>query len=182
MVVGIGKRITSIRKELGLTIKDISLMSGVASSLISQIENDKANPSLSTLMSLAKALNTNIASFFDKEEAAHYTPVVRSNERVLISHSKGVANYLLTNSEMDFQYTVFEPNASTEDSPEINLYKSPMHEFGYVITGKLKVELNGRLYVLNPEDSIYFEANEPHVITNLLSSACSEAIWLMIPV
>ena len=64
----VGQRICSIRKEKGLTIKDVSLMSKIAPGRISQIENDKANPSLNTLTAIATALDINISRLFEEEK------------------------------------------------------------------------------------------------------------------
>ena len=48
-----------------LTIKEVAERANVTSSLVSQIENNKANPSINSLMAVAKALNVPIGSFFD---------------------------------------------------------------------------------------------------------------------
>ena len=93
----IGKQILRIRKEKGLTIKDVSLMSGVTSSLISQIEHNKANPSLSTLLSLANSFNINVIDFFKDDSPDSEHLVTRVSERTLVKTGVNVEYYLLTN-------------------------------------------------------------------------------------
>lgn len=52
----LGKNLKRIRTEKGITQGDIVRNLGVSRSFISNIENGKTNPTLSTLSKLAKAL------------------------------------------------------------------------------------------------------------------------------
>lgn len=180
--MSVGQRISKIRNKKELTIKDVSMMSNVTPSLISQIENDKANPSLSTLLAIAKALNVDISSFFDGMETSKDSSVVRSSERKLLSSYNGFNRYLLLNNNLDkfdFHYNVIEPNATTKDCPEVNHKGGTKYEFGFLIQGKLRIELEGDIYILNPGDCIFFDASKNHNVTNI-SNSQAEMIWLML--
>ncbi len=52
----LGKNLKRIRTEKGITQGDIVRNLGVSRSFISNIENGKTNPTLSTITSIAKAL------------------------------------------------------------------------------------------------------------------------------
>lgn len=52
----LGKNLKRIRTEKGITQGDIVRKLGVSRSFISNIENGKTNPTLSTITSIAKAL------------------------------------------------------------------------------------------------------------------------------
>lgn len=54
------KKIKIIRKGMNVSIKELSKRSGINRSLISLIENDKANPTLKTVESLLKAMDCNL--------------------------------------------------------------------------------------------------------------------------
>jgi ribosome-binding protein aMBF1 (putative translation factor) len=60
----IGARVFSRRKSLKLTIMQLSMTSGISAGMISKVEHGTISPSLSTLYSLAKALNVSIHRFF----------------------------------------------------------------------------------------------------------------------
>ncbi len=60
----LGERIRSIRKEHKLSILDLKNVSGLSKSTISEIENDKSNPTTETLSKIAAALGVNIDEFF----------------------------------------------------------------------------------------------------------------------
>lgn len=176
----IGQRISKIRKEKKLTLKDVTVMSGVASSLISQIENDKANPSLATLMALAKAYDVNVVDFFSKTETREHGVVIRSSERTLFRKGISAEYYLLTTElfdELEFLYCVYEKGGRSSANLESHTHG---HEAGFVISGKLKVEIDEEVYVLNSGDSISFDSTRKHRITNLMDGR-TLAIWVDTP-
>ena len=61
---GIGDRIRSIREKEGLTIQQLGQRISLSTSLISQVENGKISPSLSTLLTIAGHFRTPIRNFF----------------------------------------------------------------------------------------------------------------------
>ncbi|AWI04049.1 helix-turn-helix domain-containing protein [Clostridium drakei] len=63
----LGQRIRSIRKKHKLSILDLKNITGLSKSTISEIENDKSNPTTDTLSKIAKALNVNIEEFFRED-------------------------------------------------------------------------------------------------------------------
>lgn len=181
--MSVGKCIMTARKSKNLTIKDVAAMSGISPSLISQIENDKGNPSLNTLNTLAQAIGVEVATFFNYETHQFNNPVVRSSERSIMSKSNGLTNYQLTPGNIDrfcVYYNVLEPGGSTIDFPEHHPDNATGHEFGYLLTGKLRVDIEDQVYILNPGDSICINATKRHSSTNIASVDC-EMLWFMIP-
>ncbi len=85
----IGPVIQKQRKSLGLTLEQLSSLSGVSRSMLSQIERGQANPSLGVAWSLTRALKIDIADLLAgataiEEEprvelvSAAHTPEIRS--------------------------------------------------------------------------------------------------------
>lgn len=60
----IGKKIRLLRKERGLTLKQLANRTGLSISLISQIERAKSSSSVSTLYKVATALSVKLEYFF----------------------------------------------------------------------------------------------------------------------
>lgn len=60
----IGKKIRQLRKERGLTLKQLANRTGLSISLISQIERAKSSSSVSTLYKIATALSVKLEYFF----------------------------------------------------------------------------------------------------------------------
>ena len=85
----IGPFIQRQRKSLGLTLEQLSSLSGVSKSMLSQIERGQANPSLGVAWSLTRALKIDISDLLagatarDEEAgvelvSAAHTPEIRS--------------------------------------------------------------------------------------------------------
>lgn len=63
----LGQTVLNYRQKKGMTIRQFADFSGISTSLISQIERGKANPSLSVLELIAKALNVPLYTLFINE-------------------------------------------------------------------------------------------------------------------
>ena len=61
----IGEKIKKIRKESGLTQKQLAQKLGVSQAAIVQFESEKSNPKIDTLKKIADALNVSIMDFLD---------------------------------------------------------------------------------------------------------------------
>jgi transcriptional regulator with XRE-family HTH domain len=82
--MNIGKKIRELRKEKGLTIREVAEKAGCTASFLSQLERGKTEPSIAMLKKIADVLNVNIVDFFmDGVNDDHI--VTRSDERVLIT-------------------------------------------------------------------------------------------------
>src|SRR2546430_14736638 len=56
----LGKTVLRLRKSYNLSLSELSEQSGVAKSIISQIERNETNPTLATIWRLAQALDVSI--------------------------------------------------------------------------------------------------------------------------
>ena len=66
----LGSRIRAERTRKGMTVRGLARDIGVSPSLISQIETDKSQPSVSTLYAITTALDITIEELFDQSENA----------------------------------------------------------------------------------------------------------------
>lgn len=64
LLATIGRGIRSLRKQRGLTLKQVSRRTGLSVSLISQIERAESSASVSSLYKLACALDCRVTKFF----------------------------------------------------------------------------------------------------------------------
>lgn len=174
----LGNVIKQTRLKRGKTIKDIAKKAHITISLLSQIENNKANPSINSLMAIAKALNTPVSEFFNDHEIVT-SPVTKSYERRPIQTQKGVTFYLLTPTRKDlsieFKYNVYE-----RDGTSGHFHVHEGEECGIVIEGRLEVIYDDDTYILEPGDSIYIDSTKPHTMKNVYDGR-TIAIWVDSP-
>jgi transcriptional regulator with XRE-family HTH domain len=177
----IGIRIKKFRKTNGLTIKHLSDKVGVTQSYISQLENDKVNPSLGTLKKIANALNINMINFFERDRDDDNI-IVRKEERIDFSFPSGKFRSQLLASNiaskvMEPIYTIIDPGGDT-----IEPYKHGTNgeEFGVVIKGKLLLDVDGIEHHLNEGDSFYFKSSRLHRYSNP-GKIATEVVWVITP-
>jgi transcriptional regulator with XRE-family HTH domain len=174
---GLGQRLAAYRTARGLKVSQLAREVGVSSSLISQIERQQSQPSVSTLFALAEALDVPVDAFFEDEEApaggeagaeiaaATDQYVVRRSERSTIDIEGGVRWERLTPlplDRMDFLEIVYEPR--TESHPQ--LYRHPGSEMVLVLSGRLDIYIGFRRNELSAGDSIHFASSLPHRYVN----------------
>src|SRR5258706_8635178 len=64
----LGAKIRAIRRERDLSVLDLSTASNISAGMLSKIENGQISPSLSTLQSIASALNVPLSLLFAASE------------------------------------------------------------------------------------------------------------------
>lgn len=180
----LGDIIKKIRLEKQLTIKEVAARANVTSSLVSQIENNKANPSINSLMAVAKALKVPIGSFFnDFDTEPAYEPVVKADQRKVLRTKSGVTFYLLTpelkDHSIEFIYNVFEKGGAT-GGPEDGPYTHEGEECGLVLEGRLEVRYGDATYILEAGDSIVLDSTKPHKLINIYDGQ-TVAVWVDSP-
>ena len=80
----LGERIKKRRNQLELSLMELAKKIDVTSSLLSQIENGKAYPSIVTLKSIADAINVTVSELIGENETCVNNPVIQKTARKLV--------------------------------------------------------------------------------------------------
>jgi transcriptional regulator with XRE-family HTH domain len=177
----IGARIKGARKSRQLTIQDVADKSGLTAGYISQIENNKALPSVATLFKIGNVLDCPLTFFFERDATANRC-VVRKGQRKTLSFpvSKIVFELLspdLLGKRLDPNIMRIEKGGSTGATP----YRHKTGEVAIlVLKGAVHLELGRARWRLDEGDSAHFDATEPHTIANA-ADRTSELLWVATP-
>jgi transcriptional regulator with XRE-family HTH domain len=153
----LGQRVKERRLELGLSLRELAERTGLTASFLSQVERDLASPSIDSLRKISEALEVPMFRFLVEKDAR--SPVVRRNQRVMLSFAgDGVDYQLLTpdlnrNRSMEVFLEEWEPGKERTTMP----LRQYTEEFIYVLQGQLEIHLGDEVYSLDAGDSIYFE-------------------------
>jgi len=183
LLATVGNKVRSMRKEKGMTLAQLSEITGLSPAIVSQIERGLANPSFTTLAQLAHGLDIPVGKFFIGQEGSR-SPVVRKADRRnlkgVTEKSVGEAVYeLLTpdlNGALEAQWIVTPPGHDTSATP----FRHRGEEFGFIVSGRKDVFLDGECYSLEEGDSITFSSDTPHWYKNSYEEVCV-AIWVNAP-
>ena len=177
----IGGRIRRARKSRALTIQDVAKKSGLTAGYLSQIENNKALPSVAALFKIGNVLDCPITFFFERDGAANQRVVRRAQRKKMpFPVSKLVFELLspdLLGKKLDPNIIRIEKGGSTGASP----YR---HKTGEVVVlvlkGAVYLDLGADRWRLGVGDSAHFDATEPHTIANA-AQRTTELVWVATP-
>jgi transcriptional regulator with XRE-family HTH domain len=177
----LGERIRHFRLERGLTLDQVASQASLSKAYISQIENDRANPSLTSLRAVMAALDLPMSALFDGEPTSESAvTVVRRGSRKRISIPESSMTYELLSPDaqhdVEFIMTSAEPGEGTGSNPIIHRGQ----ECGLVLKGTVKLWIRTEEHVLEEGDSYYLESNVPHRWENI-GDTVAELIWAVTP-
>lgn len=153
-------RLRGLRKERGLSQRELADLASLSPNAISLIERDEISPSVATLQRLAGALGVKMSYFFETETLA---PVlhVRSGERPVI-HGAGLTieglGARLAGQQMEPFLVTLAPHADMGTGQVVHAG----HEFVCCLANHVQYEIENASYLLAPGDFLLFEANLPH--------------------
>ncbi len=198
--VQLGQAIRNVREQRGLSLRELARRVNVSPSFVSQIELGKANPSVGTLYSLVAVLGTTLDDLIGEQpatsgpelvaaagvdDAAPGTwprvdvPVQRATGRKRLEMS-GVIWERLTHDHdpyVDFLHVEYAPGSSS-CAPD-QLMRHGGREYGYLLHGRLDVQVGFETYSLGPGDSIHFDSMTPHRLSNPFPEPCT-AVWFVL--
>jgi transcriptional regulator with XRE-family HTH domain len=170
----IGAKVKELRQKRHYTVQDLATKTGLAKSILSEIESSEVVPPIATLIKLAKALNVGMAYFFDKAEKREKISVTRAGERIVVErrphHHKGEVDYTYESLEVNKPDKHMEPflvEFKPIDTADVVFMSHRGEEFLYVLEGKLEFRTDDRVEILQPGDTIYFESEINHSFRSL---------------
>lgn len=176
----IGQRLRQIRKDLSLSLTDLSERSAVSIGTLSQLERGKGQPSLRTIERISRGLGVPPFWLLDvpgQESSADESLVVRSGQGVKLTVTEqGMAKTLITPRNFDrMQLMTVEMEPGTKSSP--GFYRHEGIDVGYILSGSLNLEVDGRMHVLSAGDCFAFDSQLPHRFENR-GGTRAEVLWI----
>jgi len=185
----VGSQIRFLRKAAGITLQEMAARTGRSVGLLSRIERDAGQPSITTLKAIAKALHVNIGWFFEdgpprcRVAAQH---VVRRDARRQLSFSRGgraaqagYADLLLSPSLEGNLVMGLTRMPGRYDLGEPTLLDSDM--VCYLLEGSLNLHINGEILQINTGDSFGILAGKIYQISNP-GDRHAELVWALSPI
>jgi len=164
----VGEQIQRLRMDRKMTLDDLSRAAGVSKSMLSEIERDKANPTIAVAWRLTNALGVSLDQLF----AAQKTP-----ETVIVAGPHDIPT--LDGHEAKYQLRVWGPIelAGKFEWYELTLQVggalvSNAHEPGTrehltVLHGSIEVEADGIVKRLKTADTARYVADVAHAVRNV---------------
>ena len=166
----ITKSIKTLRKKKKITLQQLADMSGLTKGYLSKIERAKKAPPYSTLNKIAMALDVDAASLLGHNldrSLDRRISFTKKHQRKRIQQFGSIADgslygYRYEALAYDKHGKNMEPYILIPDFKRKELVQYEGEGFIYTLEGIHGFSYDGKEYVLNKGDSMYFDANALH--------------------
>lgn len=176
----LGADLRALRKQRGVTLSDLAERLGRSVGWLSQVERDLSEPSVGDLRRISAALDVPMSMLFGHAAApaceAGY--VVRAGARRQIGSGEGGLFEELLSPDLtdDFEmvHSIFAPRSRAGET-----IQRATQEVGFVVSGKLDLQIEDRLFTVGPGDSFRIRG-ERHEWLNPYDEP-AVTIWVIAP-
>ncbi|WP_216893229.1 helix-turn-helix domain-containing protein [Nocardia alni] len=170
----IGHNTRRLREAAGRSLADLATSAGLSKTTLHAIEQGEANPTLSTLWSLATELEVPLGTLLDS--ASPEGTVVRAGEGPRVA-GESVHARLLHRIHAPGWIEVYELDV-TSDRQHSRAHLRGVEECLIVTRGRVETGPSEAPTTLDAGDSVHFDAAQPHVYQGLEDA--NDAILIMI--
>ena len=151
-----------------MTLDELSAKSGVSKSILSQIERDLSNPTVTTISRIAEALDEKLSDFFLKIEVEETSSIESSKETPSITSKDGLCelNILGAGETVNWlQWYILE--MKPKGVLESGSHGPKTFENLTVIDGQIEIECGKIKEKLSKGDTFRFQSNREHILKNI---------------
>ncbi len=194
MMTDLGPRLREARTTRGLSLRTVASAIGVSPSLISQVENGKTHPSVSTLYALVSYLDISVDDLIQPDTLATPSSPAANDAPPLVQGvvvQRGVDNPVLemengvvwerlasdAGGPIDPLLVTYAPGASS--SIEGKMMRHSGYEYALILEGELVLRLEFDTFHLGPGDSMQFDSSRPHMYENR-GTTPARGVWYVV--
>lgn len=163
----LGKTIQRLRKAYNLSLSELSEQSGVAKSIISQIERNETNPTLATIWRLSQALDVSVDRFLgESDDAPFLQKSTLADTPILLSEDGkcrlAIIGWLKTVEWLQW----YDMRAEAGGTLDSDAHQRGSIECLSVIEGEMEVEIGGVVETVRAGETLRYRCDHPHTIRN----------------
>ena len=164
----LGKKVKKLRGDRGWSLEELANASGVSRSMLSEIEREKANPTLTVTFRIARAFGLSLQELLESAEAsASKIQVIRASDRAQVYRSDKqceIRTLSPINLEKDVEF--YEVSLHPGGALRSQAHFEGAREFLTVEEGSVCIESGTDRDELTKGDSGTYRADVPHAIVN----------------
>jgi transcriptional regulator with XRE-family HTH domain len=175
----VGETIRRLRQARGMTLQELAVASGVSVGMLSQLERDRANPSLRVLTQIRIALGVTVSALFEDAPARAADPafVRRMENRGHLELGYLSKELLSPGSAGNLQFMILHiPPGGTSGAQPLSY---PAEKGGMLLEGALELTVRDRTVLLREGDSFLFDSLDPHAFRNPSADAAARVLWII---
>jgi transcriptional regulator with XRE-family HTH domain len=165
----VGTRIRALREKKGLSLEEVSNLTGFDIQRLQDIESGVIQPQLGTVMKLSRALDSALGRLVSGTGSSLYS-ITRKNERKKVARStsqkgqKNLYSYMSLAPEVQGRH-MEALIVQLEEDPDKEVSVHNGEEFIFVLDGVVELSIARETFELEPGDSAYYLSTTSHMIT-----------------
>ena len=177
----VGKNIIYYRKKHRLSIDELSKRSGVSKSMLSQIEQEKSNPTVATVWKIARALGIALEKLLESKQSSNIE-VTRKDDITVVNTEDGLCTTRINSplhmtDNLELYQISLKPGGELASSPHF----LDTEEFLTVLDGSLQIKVGEETKDLYKGDTARYGADLPHSITNVSDEEATGYLVIWFP-
>ena len=165
----LGERIRDLRRQKKITLIELSKMTGVAQATLSRMETGLMVGTVKSHQKIAEMLGISLGQLYGGidtryERIKHQTA---DEPRKISVKTDQIRCELLTHETSKKKITHMLITLNSHGKSAVEQLERGVEKLLFVLEGTITVLLDQKEYVLNPNDTLYFDASIPHQLSNL---------------
>jgi len=163
----LGRALRSVRKTRRLSLDQLSVMAGVSKAMLSQIERDKANPTVAVMLKISRALRVSLSELLDDRQSHNVIRLIPHTDELYTFRSDDACN-IRTLSPLELEKTIEFYRVSLAPAGQLHSegHFAGTEEIIHLAKGKLEVTSGGQTVEIVKGDSIHYRSDVPHCLSN----------------
>ncbi len=164
----LGRRVKKLRGQRHWSLEQLSAGSGVSRSMLSEIEREKANPTLAVTFRIATAFGLSLSELIESADPSPTLLVTRGNDPSQIFRADRLSRVkTLSPLNLEKDVEIYEVTLQPKGALRSAAHFEGTREFLTVVSGSVRVESAGESAVLGAGDSATYKADVDHAIVNV---------------
>jgi transcriptional regulator with XRE-family HTH domain len=172
-----GAKMEQLRLAKKLSFEQLANLTGLSQRYLKEIEQGTANPSVSVVIQIAKALSIDSGSFLSAEEEA-------SEKRRMERFYKRTQAYsyktLTPNAEKKHMKAFLVTIDPRQDHKMVD-YRHEGEEFVYVLNGQVEIIVGEDQHRLKKDETLHFDSGMAHKLRNLTDEEANLLVVIFTP-
>jgi transcriptional regulator with XRE-family HTH domain len=156
----LGSRLHAMRESRDWTLDVLAEHTQLSKAYLSRLEAGDRQPSIAALCAIADAFGVSVAALFEQPDDSSDCIVVRGGSTT-VRTANGLAYVPLSGSTKPFNLQPIEVTVPADRGGD-ETYQHVGEEWVHVASGRLRLTLDGKKYVLERGDSAHFDSRLPH--------------------
>ena len=172
-----GAKMEQLRLSRKISLEELANLTGLSHRYLREIEQGIANPSVSVVIQIAKALAIDSGSFLSAGDEASE----KRRRESFFKRTQAYSYKTLTPDAEKKHMKAFLVTIDPKEDHKMVEYRHEGEEFVYVIKGEVEVIVGENQHLLKREETLHFDSGVAHKLRNLTEEEAKLLVVIYTP-